>query len=61
MKKNKEKYNYIDDSAVGDITYCTPLCTSSIRVFIALFMHKTMGLEPWFWGHGFAYEMHPSV
>ena len=37
----------IDDND-DHITYWAPLYTSCTRVFIALFMHKTMGLEPWF-------------
>ena len=56
-EEDKEE-EYIDDGGDGDITYWAPLYTSSTRVLIVVFMHKTMGLEPCFCGHGFAYDMH---
>ena len=43
-KKIDETKNIIDD----DDLQIDPPYTSPTRVFIALFMHKTMGLEPWF-------------
>ena len=58
LEKNINKTNIVL-MVMMIISYLEPpLYTSSTRVFIALFMHKTMGLEPWFWGHGFAYDMH---
>ena len=47
-KKIDETKNIIDDDDDDDDLQIDPPYTSPTRVFIALFMHKTMGLEPWF-------------